>query len=64
MKLFDTMRPMTTNDKKKFLLFPRWNKRTAKAGGRASVNRKFSRSLLAKLDAGAIPLKGRLDEEN
>lgn len=58
------MRPMTPKPKKHFLLFPRWNKRTAKAGGAASINRKFERRLLAKLDQGALPLKGRLDDQD
>lgn len=55
---------MTPTPKKHFLLFPRWNKRTAKAGGAASINRKFERHLLAKLDRGALPLKGRLDDQD
>lgn len=55
------MRHMTPKPKKHFLLFPRWNKRTAKAGGRAAINRKFSRQLLARLDQGTLTLKGTLD---
>lgn len=57
------MRAMARIDKKKFLLFPRWNKRTAKAGGQAAINRKFGRAFLEKLDAGVISLKRRADGE-
>lgn len=52
--------PMTPLEKKKFLLYTR-SPRLAYAGGRAAINRKFSRQLLEKLDRGLIPMKGPVD---
>lgn len=48
--------PMTPLEKKKFLLYTR-SPRLAYAGGRAAINRKFSRQLLEKLDRGLLAKK-------
>jgi len=57
------MRPMTPKLKKQFLIYPRWRTR-AKAGGRAAINRKFSRRLMVKLDLGELPMRGSRDEKD